>query len=99
MNRQEIAEMRTRVGTDIDSLFGMVDENNDGMIEKAELRTKMEEGFEPLPPGMAEGMDKEAQLNKFFEIADANSDGKISKPELVAFFMKMLDTMEAQCSD
>ena len=51
----------------------------------------MEEGFEPLPPGMADGMDKEAQIAKFFEIADTNADGKISKDELVGFFNKMLD--------
>ena len=95
MNREEIAEMRSRVSSDIDGLFGMVDENGDGFIEKDELREKMNEGFEPLPPGMADGMDKEAQINKFFEIADANADGKISKDELVGFFNKMLDQLEA----
>ena len=95
MNREEIAEMRQRVAHDIDGLFGMVDDNSDGFIEKDELRSKMEEGFEPLPPGMADGMDKEAQIAKFFEIADTNADGKISKDELVGFFNKMLDQLEA----
>ena len=78
MNAEMISEMRTRVATDIEGLFGMVDVNNDGFIEKDELREKMDEGFEPLPPGMADGMDKNAQIAKFFEIADTNADGKIS---------------------
>ena len=88
--------MRQRVASDIDGLFGMVDDNSDGFIEKDELRQKMEEGFEPLPPGMADGMDKEAQIAKFFEIADTNRDGKVDKAELTNFFMKMLDQMEAR---
>ena len=96
MNREEIAEMRERVSSDIDGLFGMVDDNSDGFIEKDELRAKMEEGFEPLPPGMADGMNKEQQIAKFFEIADSNADGKISKDELVGFFNKMLDQLENQ---
>ena len=95
MNREEIAEMRERVRSDIAGLFGMVDENGDGFIEKVELQAKMEEGFEPLPPGMADGMSKEQQIAKFFEIADTNSDGKISQDELVGFFNKMLDQLEA----
>ena len=37
MNRDEIEEMRERVRTDIDGLFGMVDDNGDGFIEKTEL--------------------------------------------------------------
>ena len=78
MNREEIAEMRQRVADDIAGLFAMVDDNSDGFIEKDELRAKMEEGFEPLPPGMADNMTKEQQIAKFFEIADSNADGKIS---------------------
>ena len=59
MNQEMIDEMRTRVATDIQGLFGMVDDNGDGFISKDELVTKMEEGFEPLPPGMADGLTKE----------------------------------------
>ena len=95
MNQQDIDDMRDRVKTDIDGLFNMVDDNGDGFLEKAELRAKMEEGFEPLPPGMADGMDKEAQIEKFFQIADANADGKISKDELAGFFNTMLDQLQA----
>merc|ERR1711893_5766 len=43
-----------------------------------------------------DGMSKEQQIAKFFEIADSNADGKISKDELVGFFNKMLDQLEAQ---
>ena len=55
----------------------------------------MQEGFEPFPPGMADGLDKEEQIAKFFEMADTSGDGKISKDELIGFFYKVLDKMEA----
>ena len=56
----------------------MVDVNGDGFIEKEELRAKMDEGFEPLPPGFADGWDKEKQITEFFKLADVNDDGKVS---------------------
>ena len=96
MNREMIQEMRSRVATDIEGLFGMVDDNGDGFISKDELLVKIAEGFEPLPPGMADGLTGDQQMEKFFEIADTNGDGKISKDELVGFFNKMLDELEAK---
>ena len=74
----------------------MVDVNGDGFIEKEELRAKMDEGFEPLPPGFADGWDKEKQINEFFKLADVNDDGKVSKDELRDFFMAMLDKLSAK---
>ena len=95
MDASEIQAMREKVTSDIDGLFSMVDVNGDGYIEKEELIAKMGEGFEPLPPGVADNMTAEQQLNKFFEIADTNKDGRVDKQELTNFFLKMLDQMEA----
>ena len=96
MDASEIADMRAKVQSDIDGLFAMVDADGNGYIEKEELIQKMAEGFEPLPPGVADNMTAEQQLNKFFEIADTNRDGKVDKTELTDFFIKMLDQMEAR---
>ena len=96
MDAAEIQAMREKVTSDIDGLFSMVDADGNGYIEKDELIQKMSEGFEPLPPGVADNMTAEQQINKFFEIADTNRDGKVDKQELTAFFLKMLDQMEAQ---
>ena len=96
MDAAEIQAMREKVTSDIDGLFSMVDADGNGYIEKDELIQKMSEGFEPLPPGVADNMTAEQQIAKFFEIADTNRDGKVDKQELTAFFLKMLDQMEAQ---
>ena len=95
MDASEIQAMREKVTQDIDGLFSMVDADGNGYIEKEELMQKMTEGFEPLPPGVADNMTAEQQINKFMEIADTNKDGKVDKQELTAFFLKMLDQMEA----
>ena len=95
MDASEIQAMREKVTQDIDGLFSMVDADGNGYIEKEELIQKMAEGFEPLPPGVADNMTAEQQINKFMEIADTNRDGKVDKQELTAFFLKMLDQMEA----
>ena len=41
MDASEIQAMREKVTSDIDGLFGMVDGNGDGFIEKEELIAKM----------------------------------------------------------
>lgn len=96
MDAAEIQAMREKVTSDIDGLFSMVDADGNGYIEKDELIQKMSEGFEPLPPGVADNMTADQQIAKFFEIADTNRDGKVDKQELTSFFLKMLDQMEAQ---
>ena len=55
-----LAKVRRRVHDFVSNLFDMIDVNGDGIIDKDELRVQMERGFEPLPPDMAKGMDKEA---------------------------------------
>ena len=86
--------MRENVQADIDVFFDMVDVKCDGFIDKDELRIKMEEGFDPFPPGIADGMSIEQKIFCFFDIADTNRDGKISKSELSTYFQKMLDRCE-----
>ena len=97
MNLEDIGMMREQVKTNIVGLFAMVDVNGDGFIEKDELRSKMEDGFDPFPPGYNEEMktwDIEKKVDEFFRMADANGDGLISKDELRTFFMNTLDEME-----
>ena len=50
----------------------MLDTDNSGYIDKDELRDKMEEGLVLLPSKAVKGMSKEAQIAKFFQIADSN---------------------------
>ena len=50
-----------------------------------------DEGLQPLPPDIAAKMDMDTQLRKFFNAADANKDGKVTKEELLDFFMRCID--------
>ena len=60
MNPEEKEEIRNRIQQAIDGLFNMLDEDENGYIDKDELRDKMEEGFEPLPTNASNGLSKEA---------------------------------------
>ena len=41
---------------------------------------------------MSEGLSKEEQINKVFELADTNGDGKIDKREMIAFWDKIFES-------
>ena len=96
MSREQIAQMRARISRDIPFLFGMLDSNSDGLIDRDELRAKMERGFEPIPEELSKGMTKDQQIEMFFKVADTDADGKVSQDELAAYFEKMFDDLEVK---
>lgn len=55
-----MVEVRDRVHNFVNTLFTTLDTNGDGSIIKEEMRAQMEQVFEPLPQGMASGMEKDA---------------------------------------
>lgn len=97
MDREDINELRERIETISEIQFAKVDTNKDGFMDKAEVRVAIGECFDPLPPHLIEGLDKDARTALFFEKADTNADDKVSFVELKAYMDKMCDDMEAEC--
>lgn len=95
--REEIAELRERIDRISAIQFEKVDTNKDGFMDKAEVRAAIGECFDPLPPDLIKGLDKDARTALFFEKADTNADDKVSFKELHTYMVKMCDDMEAEC--
>ena len=59
MDYDDLEAMREKVINDIDGLFDEIDDDENGYIEKDELIAKVAEGFELLPPSIANNMSNE----------------------------------------
>ena len=56
MSHEDIAHMREKVRNDINGLFAMADTDGSGFIEYNEMLDNIENGFEPLPAHLCEGL-------------------------------------------
>ena len=90
MDYDDLEAMREKVINDIDGLFDEIDDDENGYIEKDELIAKVAEGFELLPPSIANNMSNEQQIGKFFSIADKDGDGRVTREELTSYFLKLI---------
>ena len=63
-----------------------MDANNDGFLDKAEVRAKLTE---------SNSFDKESMTNEFFRKMDANGDSRISKEEMLNAFAELFVTAKA----
>ena len=87
--QNEVAKRREKIRGDEEILFVAVPVNDDGYIDKNELKEKIlaeESSFECLPPEMANGMNKEAQIEHFMQTVETNEDGKIKREELLNYY-------------
>ena len=75
-------------------IFAKCDVNNDGQIDKQELKSAMLRDSEVvlLPPGLA-GDSTEEQVEAVFAFMDSSGDGKLSKDELFAFCDAFIDSI------
>ena len=49
-----------------------------------------------MPPDVSKDFDVETSLRKFFKVADTDKDGKVTKQELLTFFLKAIDHMAGE---
>ena len=76
--------MKEIIFTNLEPLFNKADTNRDGFIDPIELGVKLDEGFDPFPPGLIDGIetwDNEKKIAEFFKLADKNGDGLVSKED------------------
>ena len=66
--------------------FAEMDANNDGFLDKAEVRAKLTE---------INSFVKECMTNEFFRKMDANGDSRISKEEMLNAFAELFVTAKA----
>ena len=89
-----LGQVRKGIHDFANNIFNMLDVNGDGYVDRNELKAQMEQGFKPLPPDLCKGMDREAQIAKFFEVVQPTREGQISKEELVMYFEELLNELE-----
>ena len=88
-------EVKRQARQQADQIFQKLDLDNNGSIDKEELRRVMTEDptCQPLPPQCCENMTQEQVIEKFFAEADTNKDGVVTKDELMDFMDRMIDQM------